>query len=408
MSRSQPGNRNLLFLWTGQLVSQAGSSISQVAVIWLMLELTGSSALTGMVAFAGTAPALIFGLFAGVLVDRWDRRSLLLLGDGARGFLILIIPILLLREMLTPWILAILVFQVATFGTLFNPARDALIPRFTPPGQLLRVNALIQSTGYLAYFAGLFGAGLILGSIGMQNLFYLDSLTFGFSFVMVLLLRIPGSDQGRKKSGSPLQDLRQGVHYVVREDPRIGGFLLITALNNFFIMGPAIVGTPLLVRELWEGTGQDYAFVESTYGIGMLLGTFLVYRFARRQRKGTWLLAGLVYDGLTFAPLYFAAQLGINPLWATIGIIFIHSIGIPFIQVMRTTLIHSLVPGEMQGRVFSMFNFAVSGVTSLSVATTGILGEWLEARTLFLIIGCGAALTGLGGLLIPALREADE
>ena len=399
--------RNLVLLWAGQLVSQAGSSITHMAVIWLMLELTGSSTMTGLVAFAGAAPALIFGLYAGVLVDRVNRKLLLLVGDGSRALLLLIIPYLMVTNQLTPLWLAVLVFLIATFGTVFNPARDALIPMFTPRDRLLRVNALVQSTGYLAYFAGLFGAGLIMGIVGLTRLFYVDSLTFVFSFMMILLLRVPREVETNLEKPSHFSELKNGLRYILREKPAIGWILLITALNNFFIMGPAIVGTPLLIKEVWNGTGTDFAFVESTYGIGMLIGTLFVYRFASRYRKGTWLMLGLIYDGLTFVPLFFIHQLGQSPFWATIVIIFIHSLGIPFIQVTRTTLIHSIVPGHMQGRVFSMINLAVSGVTSLSVAATGFAAELISARAIFLIIGIGAAVTGIIGLANPSIRQAD-
>jgi len=90
-----------------------------------------------------------------------------------------------------------------------------------------------------------------------------------------------------------------------------------------------------------------------------------------------------------------------------IGIIFIHSIGIPFIQVTRTTLIHSLVPNHMQGRVFAMVNLAVIGMTSLSVALTGIIAELISPQVIFLLIGIGGALCGVAGLLYSPIRQAD-
>lgn len=405
--------RNLRLLWAGQLVSQSGDAITHMATIWLMLELTGSSTMTGLVAFAGTLPTLIFGLFAGVFVDRYSRRHLMLLSDGARLVLVLFIPVLFLWQQLTPFMLAAIVFSMATFSTLFNPSRDALLPQLTEPRNLLRVNALMQSTGYFAYFAGLFGAGAVMGLVGLTNLFYVDALTFAVSLVMVWLMVIPRAEH---MDGIPADvvvgsrnwvELKKGIHYVWSEDRRVLWIVLITALNNFFIMGPAVVGIPLVIKSVWNGTGADFAFVEGTYGIGMLLGTWLVYRYARRYRKGVWLMLGMLYDGLSFIPILFVDKLGIHPLHATIGIIFLHSIGIPFIQVTRTTLIHAIVPNHMQGRIFAMINLAVIGMTSLSVAVTGIVAEFIAPQTIFLIIGIGGALCGVTGLMNRQIREAD-
>ena len=401
-------NRNISFLWVGQLVSQAGDSITHMAVIWLMLDLTGSSSQTGFIAFAATFPALLFGLFAGVLADYYRRRTLMLISDLARFFLILLIPIVYSFGLLSPWILAIIVFTAASFGTLFNPSRDAIIPELVKTHQLLKVNALMQSTGYMAYFFGLFGAGMLLNALGIINLFFLDAATFMISFVMIFLISYRRSTpRALNFESRHLAELKKGLHYVTVQDRRLLWIILITALNNFFIMGPAVVGTPLLIKEVWDGSGQDFAFIESSYGIGMLLATFGVYHLATKYKKGIWLMLGVIYDGLTFIPLFWVGKLAIDPFWLTIIIIFIHSLGIPFIQVTRTTLIHSIVPSDMQGRVFSMINLAVVGVMSLSVALTGVMAEWISPRLIFLMIGIGATLTGLLGLSMRSIRTAD-
>lgn len=332
----------------------------------------------------------------------------MLISDAARFFFILLIPILYSADLLSPMILAAVVFISASFGTLFNPSRDAIIPELVPETHLLKVNTIMQSTGYLAYFIGLFGAGMFLNALGLVRLFYLDSGTFLFSFIMVFLITYPRPKQRPAKYESRhLSELKKGLQYVIHEDRRIFWIILITALNNLFIMGPAVVGTPLLIKEVWSGSGQDFAFIESSYGIGMLLSTFLVYRLGSRYKKGTWLMLAIIYDGLTFIPLFWVGQLMIDPFWLTITIIFIHSLGIPFIQVTRTTLVHSIVPGHMQGRVFSMINLAVIGVMSISVALTGIIAEWVSPRTIFLFIGIAASLSGLLGLSMKSIRHTD-
>ena len=401
-------NRNLSFLWLGQLISQAGDSITHMAVIWLMLDLTDSPSLTGLVAFVATAPALIFGLFSGVLADHYRRRTLMLISDAARFFLILLIPLSYVMGLLSPWTLGVMVFLAASFGTLFNPSRDALIPELVAKPNLLKVNAIMQSTGYLAYFVGLFGAGLLLQTMGIINLFYLDALSFAASFLLITLIVYPRPEQrAAQYENRHFSELKKGLRYVWVEDRRLFWIILITALNNFFIMGPAVVGTPLLVKYVWSGGGQDFAFIESTYGIGMVLATVLVYRFAAKYKKGTWLMLALIYDGLSYIPLFWVGRLAVDPFWMSALVIFVHSLGIPFIQVTRTSLIHAVVPGKMQGRVFSMVNLAVIGMMSISVAVTGIVSEWMAPGTLFLIIGTGAGLTGVLGLTMKAIREAD-
>lgn len=379
-----------------------------MAVIWLMLDITGSPSFTGFIAFAATVPALLFGLFAGVLADHYRRRTLMLISDAARFLLILIVPILYINGLLSPYVLAGIVFVTASFGTLFNPSRDAIIPELVGPQHLLKVNTLMQSTGYLAYFVGLFGAGIVLNVVGISNLFFFDAATFLISFAMIFLISYPRpAVRSTTYENRHLSELKKGLDYVWKIDRRLFWIILITALNNLFIMGPAVVGLPLLIKEVWDGSGQEFAFIESTYGIGMLLSVFLVYRLSGRFTKGTWLMLALMYDGLTYIPLFLVGHLPVDPFWLTVGTIFVHSLGIPFIQVTRTTLIHSIVPGDIQGRVFSMINLGVVGFMSISVALTGIVAEWVSARTIFLVIGICATLTGIIGISIRSIRTAD-
>ncbi len=399
--------KNLRFLWVGQLISQAGDAITHLAVLWLVLELTGSNSLTGLVAFAATLPMLLFSPGAGVLVDRIPRKQILILSDGARFFLVLSIPVLYQLEKLNMGILLILVFVIYSFAAFFNPARDALIPQLTVPERLVKVNALMQSTGYLSYFLGLFGAGILLSKLAITSLFYLDSTTFLISLITLSLISVPRTVDKSNTTSSFWQELQQGLIYISKKDPRLLKLLIITAINNFFIMGPAVVGMPIFVKEVWGGGGSDFAFVESTYGLSMLLGTFLVFRYAHYRRKGGWLMLALIYDGLSYIPLYLVGRIPVSPLHLTVFFIFIHAIGIPFIQVSRVSLIQSLVPNNLQGRVFAMFNLAVTGMTSLSVLVTGIVLEILDPTLLFVVIGLGAAACGIYGLAVPELRTAD-
>ena len=406
-------NRNLCLLWLGQFISQAGDAVTGMASLWLMLELTGSRTLTGLIAFSSTLPILLFSLPAGVAVDRFDRRLLMLVSDGFRMLLVCLIPVLLAYSALTPLRLAIIVFLMATFSSVFNPARDTLVPMMASREEYLRVNSLMQTYGYLAWFFGLFAAGSILEIVSLKGLFLFDSATFLLSFLCIYFIRlepripVPEAKTIVVEKPSLWSELRAGLHYITVKDRRLLWLLVVTALNNFFIMGPASVGMPILVRESLAGSGREFAWLESMYGVGTLAGVWLMYRWRNIGKKGRTLMVALIFDGLTYCPLFWVAGFGVSPFIAGLAIIFIHSLGIPFIQVVRTSLIHNIVPVQFHGRVFSMLNLAVMGMMSLSTVVSGVALEFMSARTLFLVIGIGAGLTGLMGLLNRDLRNAD-
>ena len=169
--------------------------------------------------------------------------------------------------------------------------------------------------------------------------------------------------------------------------------LLLTFINNIFIMGPAIIGIPVFVREILSADFGVYAQLETSMAAGMIIGSIIFWKAVKRINPISILLFGIVMDGITYTFLFFANC----SLVATL-VLLIHGIGIPLITVSRTTIIQAVVPDEFRGRLFSMIYMAVMGTTALSIGLTGAILEIVEADILFLIIGLGAASTVFIGL----------
>lgn len=400
-------NRNLFFLWFGQVVSQAGDSVYEIGLLWLMLEISGSKSATGLVAMSGYLPTLLFGMFGGALADRFNRRHLMLLADAARGMLVLLIPLLYFMNGLNGLVLGIFTFVLAMFNTIFNPARDATIINLVNREKLLQANSLIQTSWQFALLLGPAVAGLIIPLVGVVHLFNIDALTFFLSFYLISRIRLPHKSDLRETTASltvhfsqSLRDISEALRYA-RRDPRIWALLLVTAVDNIFIMGPAIVGAPIFVREILHQGADKYAFTQIAYAIGMLTGTILLNMFGKRFRNSHILLWGIVLDGLTFFPL-----LWVKTFWGMFLTLAIHSLVIPMIIIPRPTLIQKIVPPEMQGRIFSMISVAVVGFTAVSMALTGIATEYIPINQLYAIIAVLAAACGAVGWLIKDFRNA--
>jgi len=399
--------RDVSLLWAGQIVTQAGDSVYQLAVIWLMLQLTGSSTMTGLMGMTAYLPTLIFGLFSGVLSDRFDRRRLMITSDLTRAVLVLAVPVLWFSGMLSPLWLVVITFMVASFGTLFNPARDSLVPDIAPAGKLELANSLIQTSWQLAMFLGPALAGLLIPLVGIIHLFEFDSATFLFSMICVLLITSsagkhePSHDPSKRSFRAALASFREGFVFVRRER-RIGLLLSVTALYNLFLMGIPIVATPIFVKEVLDNRAETYAWMQAVYAGGMVVGAPLAVYLSKRVRKGTLLLVGIILDGLTFCPLFWA-----RTNMAALLLMLFHSIFIPLILVPRTTLIQRIVERRMLGRVFSMMSVAVTGTTSISAAVVGVMCDAVDVRWVIMIFGCLSAAVGAMGLLLRDLRTAD-
>lgn len=400
-------NRPLLLLWAGQVISQSGDAVFELALLWLALDLTGSSAAAGWIAGATYLPALVFGLFGGALADRFDHRRLMLLSDAVRAGIAVAIPLLALSGHLSTWALGGLAFALACFTSFFNPARDALLPRLVSPEQLVPANSLLQTCWQLSLVVGPLIAAGLLPLVGVVHLFSVDALSFLASFGLLFAMRTPraaaSSELGTKAAlGHAWRDVLEGLRYA-KADPRIAGLLGVTALDNLLLMGPAIVGVPLFVREVLHAGAVVYAGSAVPYAAGMFVGTLLLNAWGKRFAPGAVLLAGMLLDGLTLLPFFWIHTA--TQLWVTL---LIHGLATPLIVISRPTLVQTVVPPRMQGRVFGMISTAVVGFSALSSALTGVLAAHLDLRVLFAGIALAAGACGGLGMLFTPLRRAGS
>lgn len=400
-------NKNIFNLWLGQIISQSGDSIFEIGLLWLLLELTGSNAITGLVAMSAYLPTLVFGLFSGALVDRFDRRRLMLFSDGIRALIVLIIPLLYFLNGLNGLMLGIITFMLASFNTLFNPARDALVGQLVKENELLAANSMIQTSWQYAMLFGPVIAGILLAIIGEIQLITLDALTFLLSFYFIYKIKTQRTGVSMRLNRLPAEfkaswrDMIEGLNFA-RKDRRIWTLLIFTAVDNLFLMGPAIIGAPIFVREVLKESASAYAFVQVAYAVGMIIGTFLMRKYGKLFRNSQVIQWGVIFDGITFVPL-----LWVTDVWTMFFVITVHAMAIPMIIVSRPNIILKIVPKEMQGRVFSLISVCVFGFTALSIALTGIIAEIIRINVIYAIIGVIAASTGTIGWFVKEFREME-
>ena len=182
-------NRDIFLLWVGQFISHIGDSIYMIALPWLILDFTGSKTSTALVTASTYLPTLIFGLFAGTIVDRFSRKAIMMISDLLRAITVILIPIFIITGNQSTLIIGVVAFFLSTFGTLFYPARDSLIPSLVNSKDLPLVNSLISTSGQLSHLIAPLIAGLLVGVVGLTHLFTIDSITFIISFIFIHLLR---------------------------------------------------------------------------------------------------------------------------------------------------------------------------------------------------------------------------
>jgi len=202
-------NRNFSLLWTGQLVSTIGTALSSLAASIYIYRLTDSALSVGLMLMATAAPSLLVGLFAGVFVDRYDRRKIMITADILRAVLILLVPVLVPLNVV--W-LYVIVMLTSAIGQFFDPAHESVLPEVASDDELAAANSLIAISSFGSTAVGFAAAGLIASAANINWAFYADAVTFLVSAVCVYLIRIkPIQAEEETSARVVIKNLRAGV-----------------------------------------------------------------------------------------------------------------------------------------------------------------------------------------------------
>ncbi len=393
-------------LWTGQVVSLFGDRVHQIALAALVLGTTGSALAAGLVFAAAALPNLLFGPFAGVLVDRWNQKHVMIASDLIRAAIVLSIPA---STAMNVTLVYPLVFVLTTVSIFFRPARTAVIPRLVREDELTAANSATWIGETLADVAGYPIAGLFVGVLGgaVAVAFWVDSATYVASAALIAVTAIPPvvrtlADAGKGIAGFR-RDLVAGWTFLRHEPVLLANTL--QAIVGQATIGVAITLVPVFARDVlrdsslpWETT---YAYMEAVLGMGNLIGGFFIGLLGARLAKGRMVIVGYVAYGLLVAGFAFAGNVAI-----AIGLSFGMGIANMVFVIPTQTLFQERTPNELLGRVVSFRFSAVFGAMTLAMAVGGILGEAFGAPLVLGAFGLLTAFAGLAGTASRPLRDA--
>ena len=403
-------DRNAWLLWGAQFVSVTGDAVFLPCLAWLAGRSSEAALPVGVAVALAQAPYLLFGPLAGVWVDRGDPRRVMVASDLLRAGLLLGVSALAWAGGGVGYAgLLATAFLLGTLSTPFAPARDALLPELVEPAALPRWNAWVQSSGQAAQITGLLLGALLLGAPAdrdaeRQRVWFVlgwDGISFALSGLALALLVVPTAVRSLRPAMGFWHTAREGWK-AAAGDARVRGLLVLTALDNLAIMGPAVVGAALLVQRVFGGGPGHLALFEGAMAAGMLVASLALAVRGGRIPLGRLLLGGMVLDGLTYLPFLWLEDFG----WAVTAIA-LHGVCIPAIVVARTSLLHRIVPPGRRGQVFALVGTTVAGMTALSAVLSGWIAGAFGTRALFLVAGAFGASCGVAGFAWMGRRLAD-
>jgi len=385
-------------LWLGQVISAVGDYFYFLAVPILINKLTGSTAAIGLAMILGFAlPQLLFGLPAGVLVDRWDRRRVMIVTDVARAALVL--GGLLVHNAQTVWLLYVVGFMVSVASRLFFPARSALIPVLVAENELMAANGLAQLTETASLLIGPALAGFAIGLWGEGVAFVADSVSFLVSAVAIWSIGTVKSEAqyaGGQTMGALWGELKDGLGFLFGQ-PVLRGIVLSLSVVHLGIGAINVLWVPLLSRNYGVGP-EGIGIVDSMQGVGMALGGLAMGWLAARFSKVHLGTAGLVVIGLMLG------LTGVAPSFVFIaGFTFVLGLALAPAETALTTLMQLSTPDRTRGRVSSAFGTFGSMAGMLSMAAAGGAAELVGIPAVYL--ACGAVVIFAGLLFGVLVRE---
>ena len=402
-------NRNYAALWLGQLVSVFGDRLHQVALLVLVGTLTSNNlGQIALVFVALGAPSLLFGLFAGALVDRWDRRRVMLAADLVRVPMVVSIPFLARVDLLWVYVIA---FLLTSVGLFFKPAKDATIPNIVSEDGLMKANSLSSATDTLVDVLGYPLAGALVAGLwgflaegrGVELAFYVDAATYGFSALMIYRISASRTRTERTEAAAfgGLGRAVLGGWRFVRSSAVLFTNTAIVTVAVFLFWGSYTL-TYGYATEVTDTGAFGYSVLEAALGLGATVGGLAVGRWGERFLKGPTILLGLVVMGATDASLALFSN-----LWLAAATVALGGAANMLFVIPSITLVQQATPDEFRGRVCGMRSvlFSVAGLASN--ALVGGAAERFGVQPMWAITGTLLVALGLLGFLLPSARNAD-
>jgi MFS family permease len=401
-------HRNFRLFWYGQLVSLIGTWMQQVAQQWLVYRITDSAAKLGIVAAAASLPVLVLSLWAGVLIDRLPKRTVLVATQTTAMLLALILAALVFSGVVQFWHVVVLATLLGCVNAIDLPARQAFTPEMVGKEDLPNAIALNSSVFNAARVLGPSLAGLLVAAVGEAAAFMLNGASYMAVIAGLLLMRLPPLAEN-KHHRTPLLELGDGLRYVLQDPLKR---VLFSALAIHTIFGTFhITLMPVFARNVFTVEGIPFleagetrlGILMATFGLGAFIAAFSLATVAERVRPGTRIMAGMILSPIAF--ILFSLT---SSFWPALPLLMLGGWSIIIMLATSNTLIQITTPDNFRGRVMSLYTMTLVGLLPFGHLLAGFLAERFDSAPMAVRIGQSVVL--LVALLVyfqaPRIRQA--
>ena len=373
--------RNYIIFWIGQLFSVLGSSISQFAIIWWITDTTGSTILLSLATFLYILPMTIVVALSGVIIDKWNRKSIIMVVDSLQAYVMLLVIIIFNLEGENPILIVGIMGVLGVLQGFHIPTVGAIVPTMVQKERLSRINGInFFFRSFIQIIGPVIGA-MMFSFLPLRSILWIDPLTFIIAFISLLVIKIPKINSKDKvvEKNSFIEDFKIGYR-TLKSIPIVFMMLLISMFINFLLL-PSNILLPYFIRYNHQGNASNLAFVIAFMNVGMLLGALT------SSIKKEWKHALPIYFGLEFILMINVGLIALTPFRLFIMMSLIlgtTGVAIPILNTIYLTIMQHKVPADKMGRLSSLDWAISSAISPIATIITGPLSELIGVTPLFL------------------------
>ncbi len=403
------GLRDFRLLFAGATTSLLGDQFALIATPWLILKMTGDPLALGAVLALEGIPRAIFMLLGGAITDRISPRRIMLIADVIRFMMTCLMGFAVFTGFIQVWMLYAFGLGFGLVAGFAIPAENSIVPMLVEKEDLQAGNSLVMGVSQLVGFVGPTIAGILIGaysssSLGIALAFTLDSFSFAVSAACLWLIRIPGlrSIQAAQEEGV-WTSIMAGIKYLWQDSALRLMFLILSAVN-FLLVGPLLVGIPVLADQRLPEGAVAFGLLMSAYSGGNLVGYLLAGSLRRPSARviKTVLITLVAAFGLVIGALGF-----IPYTWVDFALLLMLGMGNGYIAIILFTWIQTRTPKEMLGRMMSILMFSNTGLVPVSQAISGAVSRW-DVTILFASAGAFVLAVVVWMSVQPELNEFSQ
>lgn len=397
---------NFSVIFTGQAVSLFGSRLVQFALVWWLTKTSGSASVLAFASLMAILPQVLTGPFVGPLVDRWNRRIILMVSDGIIALAIVVLALLYSQGDVQIWHIYAIMFIRSIGGAFQWPAMQASTSLLVSKNYLSRISGLNQAiTGLVTIIAPPLGA-LLLELLPIHIILAIDVSTAILAIGPLFFIQIPQPEREDKPSEnkfSVLTDLREGLHYLWNWKGLM--LILVIAMMINLLTSPTFSLIPILVTKHFRGDVLELAWFQSASGIGMVLGGFILGIWGGSKRRIKTAMLALILSGINITII------GLTPPTAfilAVGAFFFVGFMVSIANASFLAILQAKVSSEMQGRIFTLTMSSSMAMSPLGLAIAGPVADIFGVQIWFLFTGIVMAIIGISTFLIPTIMQIED